>query len=428
MPAQLEKKSVIVPDMGRRRGQRKGHLRLKNGSWLLEWREYHTAADGSSYPVRLSRVLCPEVDPETGRRVTKKQAQRLAWELVLSKLEQTTLHAETLLTLEQFWTQRFYPEWVWSLKPAGKKHYVYIWRHLQPLYRRRLREIRTPDIQQLCINLIDRGLSVQTARHVRNAVSAIFRHAKAAGCYHEENPARMVRLPEMRRRPRHALTPAQAAAVLNAPSFSARDRAAAYIAMCTSLNVAELAGLKWKYCNLDAAPRLVESELIPPYTIAVRAHLYRGHFGTTKTPSRRRNVPLPAPARAMLAALIPAAGADPEAWVFAGPQGAPLNELHVARRVWRPLGKALGLPFSLSWHVFRHTAATLAEQVGMALSDRRALMGHADEEMTMHYTHADPERLRESVEKISDLILVPAAPSAADLERLFNLGDPPEEE
>ena len=29
----------------------------------------------------------------------------------------------------------------------------------------------------------------------------------------------------------------------------------------------------------------------------------------------------------------------------------------------------------LSWHVFRHTHATLGEQIGMALSDRQAQMG-----------------------------------------------------
>jgi len=32
----------------------------------------------------------------------------------------------------------------------------------------------------------------------------------------------------------------------------------------------------------------------------------------------------------------------------------------------------------LSWHAFRHTHATLGEQIGMALSDRQAQMGHGD--------------------------------------------------
>ncbi len=55
----------------------------------------------------------------------------------------------------------------------------------------------------------------------------------------------------------------------------------------------------------------------------------------------------------------------------------------------------------LSWHVFRHTHATFGEQIGMALSDRQAQMGHADVEMTLHYPHSDLERRRAAVEKIA---------------------------
>lgn len=55
----------------------------------------------------------------------------------------------------------------------------------------------------------------------------------------------------------------------------------------------------------------------------------------------------------------------------------------------------------LSWHVFRHTHATLGEQIGMSLSDRQAQMGHGDVRMTMHYTHSDIERRRTSIEAIA---------------------------
>jgi integrase len=61
----------------------------------------------------------------------------------------------------------------------------------------------------------------------------------------------------------------------------------------------------------------------------------------------------------------------------------------------------LGIPW-LSWHVFRHTHSTLGEQIGMALSDRQAQMGHGDVRMTMHYTHSDLERRRAGVEAMSE--------------------------
>ena len=73
-------------------------------------------------------------------------------------------------------------------------------------------------------------------------------------------------------------------------------------------------------------------------------------------------------------------------------------------RVLKPGGVKLGIPW-LSWHVFRHTHATLGEQMGMALSDRQAQMGHGDVRMTLHYTHSDLNRRRQAIEAMSDRLI-----------------------
>jgi len=59
----------------------------------------------------------------------------------------------------------------------------------------------------------------------------------------------------------------------------------------------------------------------------------------------------------------------------------------------------------VGWHAFRHTHATLGEQIGMALSDRQAQMGDGDVRMTLHYTHKDLERRRSAVESMTDQLL-----------------------
>ena len=59
----------------------------------------------------------------------------------------------------------------------------------------------------------------------------------------------------------------------------------------------------------------------------------------------------------------------------------------------------------VSWHVFRHTHSTLGEQIGMALSDRQAQMGHGDVRMTPHYTHSDQNRRRAAVETMTERLL-----------------------
>jgi integrase len=90
--------------------------------------------------------------------------------------------------------------------------------------------------------------------------------------------------------------------------------------------------------------------------------------------------------------------------VFASRNGTPLNERNLSRRALKPAGEKLGIPW-LSWHVFRHTHATLGEEIGMALSDRQAQMGHRDVRMTMHYTHSDLNRRRQAIEAMTDRLI-----------------------
>ena len=89
---------------------------------------------------------------------------------------------------------------------------------------------------------------------------------------------------------------------------------------------------------------------------------------------------------------------------FASRNGTPLNENNLMKRLIKPVARALGMPW-LSWHVFRHTHATLGEQIGMALSDRQAQMGHGDVRMTMHYTHSDLDRRRSAIEQMSERLV-----------------------
>src|SRR5262249_958175 len=65
----------------------------------------------------------------------------------------------------------------------------------------------------------------------------------------------------------------------------------------------------------------------------------------------------------------------------------------------------------VSWDVVRQTHSRLGEQIGMALSDRQAQMGHADVRMTLHYTHSDLERRRASVETMTGKLLGEASGS-----------------
>jgi len=307
----------------------------------------------------------------------------------------------SLATVGEFIETRFKTDVIWSLKRAGRLHYAYILdKHILPaMGDLRLRDVSTDNLQALMKRKFEDGYSVQTVVHIRNAVSAVFNHAKLKRAYSGDNPVRGVRLPEMQRRDAHALSFLQGREVLT--RFASPVREMALLSMTASLNVAEMLGLRWERVNLTGEPVTVGTEVLQPYTLFVRENYYRGEFGTVKAKSRRRSVPLSTSVVAGLAALRNRSKfTGPSDLVFATGKGTPLDENNLLRREIKPVGEALGIPW-LSWHVFRHTHATLGDQIGMALSDRQAQMGHGDLRMTMLYTHADIERRRTAIETMA---------------------------
>jgi integrase len=124
------------------------------------------------------------------------------------------------------------------------------------------------------------------------------------------------------------------------------------------------------------------------------------NLGSVKTGNRYRTVPLPEIVVESLRRLREAPGpAGPDDPVFASRNGTPIDANNTRNRVFKRAGDALG--FHVNWHAFRHTAATWAEAVGMAMSDRVAMMGHGSASMTQYYTHEDLDRQRGSVERMA---------------------------
>ena len=210
-------------------------------------------------------------------------------------------------------------------------------------------------------------------------------------------------MPEMKRRAAYALTFDQAKLLLEGLKNPSKQMA--LLSMMTSLNVAEMLGLRWNRVNLTDQIVMSGTEILPPYCLAVRENYYRGEFGSVKAKSRRRIVPLSGAVVEALSAHRKRSGfANADDLVFCTGNGKPLSERNLLRRQLKPVGVALGMPW-LSWHAFRHTHATFGEQIGMALSDRQAQMGHGDVRMTMHYTHSDLERRRDSIEAMQQRLL-----------------------
>lgn len=404
--------------MNRYRPIQTGHVFARSGAWYLQYRTDERADDGTISRRKRTVYLCA-CRLEDGREITKREAERIAYEQHLTKENAAAPRPATLATVEEFWRQRFEPEHVATLKKAGRRHYGYCrTKVIAALGAVALRDVEHGHVQALITEAIQQGLSTQTAHHLKNAVSGLFRYAQVCGFHHGQNPASLVRIPPMRRKRKAPLTFAEAAALVDALDSPARELAA--LSMLTSMNMAEMAALRLEFVNLTAAPRLCSEGPLPPFSAMVRANYYDGEFDTTKTQHRRRIVPLPPGLVAMLAAFLdareqaraeqrakgkPTSPADtPEALLFQNRAGRPIDQKNLLNRHLKPIAeKAIGRT-DVSWHLFRHCAATWADLVKMPLAERVALMGHASEAMTMHYTHEDIERRRPYLAEIETLI------------------------
>src|SRR3981081_2350726 len=107
-------------------------------------------------------------------------------------------------------------------------------------------------------------------------------------------PTEGVKMPEMVRKDGHSMDFESALSLLvRLEAVSLKAYAMVTLVLTTSMNVAELLGLRRKRVNLSTQPIMVGERVLKGETVAVRENYYRGVFGTVKKKSRNRDLPLP---------------------------------------------------------------------------------------------------------------------------------------
>jgi len=381
--------------MSRRRGKQRGSLRIEGPSWIGYWNETIRAVDGAEAWHKFSRVIGP-------KEWTRKKAQREFDSIILNKLDTATQCPQSLATVAEFVERKYCPDVLRGLKPNTQIQYrsmlnLHILPNIGP---KRLRDIRREHVQSLIWSKVDQGLSPRTVGHIRKIISALFDYAITINYYSGDNPASRLRMPELVNvKPKIAYSYDQARKLLE--FLESPEREMVLMSLCTSMNVAELAGLRWRYVNLTPEFSLVDSDAIPPFRAAVRWNFTVGNYGSVKGGNRNRTVPLPEIVVESLKRLKESSAfTGPDQPVFASRNGTPMDAHNISNRAFKRASENLG--FHVNWHAFRHTAATWAESVGMAMSDRVAMMGHSGAKMTQYYTHEDLSRQLASVEKMAE--------------------------
>ena len=375
--------------MARRRYQ-KGNIRkrgTRNPVWELQWWTDEIRPDGSLGRKRESVIL------GFVSSMNKRQAMKVADE-ILRPLNLGKITPFSTILFRDFIEKHFVPNVFPTLKTSTRKRYQSTIKiHLLPAFGdQRLCDLQRIDIQTYVLRKLDKGLSWDTADHLRNLLSKIYRCAKKWGYFAGDNPASEIDLPQKKPvRDKQVLLPAQIQkllAVLREPY-----RTMALVGILTGLRVGEILGLRWADVDFASAE------------LRVNQRCYRGDMDSPKTRCSQRTLPLSPECLQPLKRLKAGSGAkQKDGLVFHTSKGTPYSDTNILHRELKPAGQQIGAPW-LSWHTFRRTHATLLQLAGGSLKDAQAQLGHSKLSTTLEiYTIPLPAHQREAVNKLSQLV------------------------
>lgn len=362
----------------RKRQYGSGCLLEKGKGWAIRWRELEIAPDGTT-----RRVLRYETLGQMSRRKASDiLAQKMA---AVSSKKEPTRSRVTFRTLANEWQTTVLPMY----KHSTQKHRRFMLKkHLLPRFGdKALSELTRQEIQMYVAHLTQEGYAPKSIDHIHDVLSAVLRTAVKWG-HLQDNPARGVDLPKLKTvRPKWALTPPQAAALLKAlPPLA---RAMVGLAILSGLRRGELFALRWQ--DIDEHTRV----------LTVREAVYDGTFGTPKTEAGLRQIPLSDLAMELIGEWKQRTPkTEREALVFSTRTGKSISPNNVLRRAIFPACEALGLPHA-TWLTFRRTYSSWSHDKGVPGKVIAQLMGHANVDTTLNvYTQVLDGSLRAAVDKV----------------------------
>lgn len=163
-----------------------------------------------------------------------------------------------------------------------------------------------------------------------------------------------------------------------------------------ALGPAEAFGVRWKDVDLKTGQ------------VAILANLTevggRLILTETETPSRRRNVPLPAILVRELTARYKERKPKATDFLFTAPEGGGIRRTTFRSRVWLPLIKRAKIP-QITLYGLRHSAAGLMAAMGVPLLVASRALGHSNIRTTANtYTHLFDESQREVAGKFDKFL------------------------
>lgn len=354
--------------------------------WVVRWRENVLQPDGSVKRVQRAETLGPV------SKITRQQARAFLQDKAAT-INLCQRRPQATISLEEFVRVEWRPNAMLALKRSTVKYYGFqLERHIIPaLGSCSLYEISRTQIEAVLSDLRQKGHASGTLRGVRATFSTVLRAAVERG-YLDKNPAHGIRIRSTGSRIEHRFySPAQVRQLL--PELTEPCRTVIKLAALTGLRIGEILALRWKRVDLLRG------------TIEVAETYSDGEFGTPKTRSSNRVIPMSGFLRGLLEAhRTETKSGAPNSLVFCTPSGTPLNQKNLYNRVLAPACDRIKQP-RVSWHSFRHTHATLLTEVGESIKTAQALLGHSDLGTTLNtYAHVIPDSQRRAVEGVAEIL------------------------
>jgi integrase len=305
---------------------------------------------------------------------------------------------DSRMTFDLYVETKFIPEHVAYKSSSGQTHYQAILKHLltpervnQFFNSRYVNNARLRSVPQwpyldgvrLCDLKGDHvrriigasqaaGYASQTVKHIKNVFFAIISHAQKEGCFSGVNPAALVKLPRIVRTAQHSLTMQQSMAMLEL--LPSPEKEAALFAITTGMTLIELCQLRWEHVNLSNSDRHLEGELIPAWSIGVRATWNRAGIGDGRGGTRNRNIHVCEPLLSLLKELRARnSNADKDGFVLVSEMGSPISRASIRLTRLKQAGRELGIPW-VNWQIVRRTHAGVPHYVTSALQDPATTM------------------------------------------------------
>ena len=233
----------------------------------------------------------------------------------------------------------------------------------------------TPTIVQGAVNEWAGRLAPRTVKRTYGVLRAVTNYAVESDMIGRP-PCRGIKQPRVVDRQRHSLAAAEVAALADA--VGDRYRCVVYLGAVLGLRWSEVAGLKVGALDLSVGT-------VSVHEVRVRTAHHKQVTGPPKSAAGRRTFAIPQPLVSLLAEHLRREGlrwADTGAYVFAMPDGQPLDYVNWRRRVWLPACLSVGLE-GTGFHDLRRAAVTALVLGGVDMKTTGTRAGHSDIRLTL---------------------------------------------